>query len=236
MTKEPRKLTRIMLSLSIAAGISREQLKQGLTHHRTALEQRFGKDAEMMISIQQENDPFTMITGARKIESAAAIMQISYPDNWPEADIANRLKGLANSLAEVIDTSTSALVFGRAYLLLEVQGNAFCGFIGRRDPGKTVDEMRNWWLHHHAPYAQSLTGYANHGYDQLHVDREASQRLCAASGFPYTPYDMADCLDLPNQAEFLSATADPEIARKLYEDEVGFLDHSSWRGAFTDKI
>ena len=236
MAREPRKLTRVMWMLSAAPGISRDALKDGLIRHRPALQQRFGKDAELMISIQQLNDPFTMITGARTIAPAAATMQLSYPDGWPEADLAQRLKGLAAALSDVVDPSTSDQVHGRAYLVLESPGNAFCGFIGRRDPGKTVQEMRDWWLYHHAPLAQSLTGYSNHGYDQLHVDRDSSKRLCEASGFAYRPFDMADCIDIPNQAEFLSATADPEIGRKLYEDEVGFLDHSSWRGAFTDRI
>lgn len=236
MNKEPRKLSRLMWMLSAASGVSRDALKQGLLRHRPALQQRFGTEAELMISIQQANDPFTLIGGSRRIETAEAIMQVSYPDGWPEAGLAKSLDGLSAALADVVDVGKSAMVFGRAYLLLESPGTAFCGFVGRRDPGRTVDEMRHWWLHHHAPLAQSLTGYSAHGYDQLHVDRDASQRLCAAAGFPFVPYDMADCIDIPDQAAFLSATSDPEIGRQLYEDEVGFLDHSSWRGAFTDKL
>jgi hypothetical protein len=97
--------------------------------------------------------------------------------------------------------------------------------------------MREWWLYHHAPLAMSLTvARAPHGYDQLHVDPETSRKAADAAGFPYVPYDMADSLYISDLGKFVSGTADPEIAKKLYEDEVGFLDHTSWRGAFTDTV
>ena len=135
MNKEPRKLSRLMWMLSAASGVSRDALKQGLLRHRPALQQRFGSEAELMISIQQASDPFTLIGGSRRIETAEAIMQVSYPDGWPEAGLAKSLDGLSAALADVVDVGKSAMVFGRAYLLLESPGTAFCGFVGRRDPG-----------------------------------------------------------------------------------------------------
>lgn len=97
--------------------------------------------------------------------------------------------------------------------------------------------MRYWWLYHHGPLGISLTvARAPHGYDQLHVDLGMSRKAASTAGFPYVPYDMADSLYISDLDEFVRGTADPEIARRLYEDEVGFLDHTSWRGAFADLV
>jgi hypothetical protein len=63
-----------------------------------------------------------------------------------------------------------------------------------------------------------------------------SRIAAEAAGFPYVPYDMADSLYISDLPAFVRGTSDPEIRRRLYADEVGFLDHTSWRGAFTDLV
>ena len=47
---------------------------------------------------------------------------------------------------------------------------------------------------------------------------------------------MGDSLYIEDLDEFVRGTSDPEVQRQLYDDEIGHLDHSSWRGAFTDRI
>ena len=48
--------------------------------------------------------------------------------------------------------------------------------------------------------------------------------------------EQGDSLYIEDLDEFVRGTSDPEVQRQLYEDEIGHLDHSSWRGAFTDRI
>jgi hypothetical protein len=236
MSEAPRTQWRLLALLSRASDDARE-LPKRLAMRRSRLATRFGKEAEILLGVRRADDPFSRIGGDRKIESADAILQVS----WPEVSTALRrsdtLDGLSQELSDDFDIAQSALAVGTAYLMVERKGEVFCAFLGRRDPKVTLREMREWWLYHHAPLAMSLTvARAPHGYDQLHVDPETSRKAADAAGFPYVPYDMADSLYISDLGKFVSGTADPEIAKKLYEDEVGFLDHTSWRGAFTDTV
>ena len=237
LQSEPRILTRLMALLSARPGIATHVLGSFLMGRREPLTARFGADAQIVIGIRRNDDPFSQVGGERKIESADAILQVSFPGEWPQEDLFRRLSGLADDLQEMVDLHKSALALGRAYLIVERDGPVFCGFLGRRHPDISLEEMRHWWLYHHGPLGVALTGTRSpHGYDQLHVEPDASRKAAAVAGFPYVPYDMGDSLYIEDLDEFVRGTSDPEVQRQLYEDEIGHLDHSSWRGAFTDRI
>jgi EthD domain len=236
MNDKPATRLRLLVLLATRE-LSSKKLAERLAQRRPALEKRFGADASVLIGVARADDPFSKIGGSRKIESADAILQASWAGDWPVADLIKRVRGLGEELSDVADINRSALAVGRAYLMDQTDGPIFCAFLGRRDPRVTLEEMRNWWLYRHGPLAMSLTvAHVRHGYDQLHVEPETSERACEAAGFPYVPYDMADSLYIPDLPKFIEGTSDPEISRRLYEDEVGFLDHTSWRGVFTDVV
>lgn len=233
----PRILTRLLALLSARAGTATEALGSFLATRRERLTARFGADAQILMGLRRADDPFAQVGGERKIEPADAILQVSLPGQWPLDDLLRRLNGLTDDLQEMVDLDRSALAMGRAYLMVEKDGPVFCGFLGRRHPGISLEDMRHWWLYHHGPLGVALTGTRSpHGYDQLHVEPDASRQAAAVAGFPYVPYDMGDSLYIEDLDEFVRGTSDPEIQRQLYEDEIGHLDHSSWRGAFTDRI
>ncbi len=237
LQSESRILTRLMALLSARPGIATHVLGSFLTGRREPLTARFGPDAQIVIGIHRSDDPFLQVGGERTIESADAILQVSLPGESPQEDFFARLSGLADDLREMVDIHKSALALGRAYLIVERDGPVFCGFLGRRHPDISLEEMRHWWLYHHGPLGVALTGTRSpHGYDQLHVEPDASRKAAAIAGFPYVPYDMGDSLYIEDLDEFVRGTSDPEVQRQLYEDEIGHLDHSSWRGAFTDRI
>jgi EthD domain len=236
MSEKPRTQWRLLALLSSAPDGVRE-LPQRLAMRRSRLSARFGKEAEILLGVRRADDPFSKIGGDRKIDSADAILQATWPEESSALQRIDTLDGLSQELRDDFDIGQSALAVGTAYFMVERKGDVFCAFLGRRDPRVTLQQMQEWWLYHHAPLAISLTvARAPHGYDQLHVDPETSRKAADAAGFPYVPYDMADSLYIPNLGEFVKGTSDPEIARQLYEDEVGFLDHTSWRGAFTDTV
>jgi EthD domain len=236
MSGRPSTRMRLMALLSKRAGDDGEFARQ-LARRRPALATRFGPEAQLLLGVRRADDPFSMVGGDRKIDSADAILQASWPGDSPMPALLNTLDGLADDLRDVVDIDGSALAVGTAYLMVEREGEVFCAFLGRRDPRVTLQEMRDWWLYHHGPLGISLTvARAPHGYDQLHVDPGMSQKAAGTAAFPYVPYDMADSLYISDLDEFVRGTADPEIARRLYEDEVGFLDHTSWRGAFADLV
>ncbi len=236
MSGHPSTRLRLLALLSKRSGDCGE-LARELAQRRSALANRFGRESRVLLGVRRADDPFSKVGGDRKIDSADAVLQVSWPGDSPISALLETIDGLAGDLRDVVDIDRSALAAGTAYLMVEREGEVFCAFLGRRDPRVTLQEMRDWWLYHHGPLGISLTvARAPHGYDQLHVDLGMSRTAADTASFPYVPYDMADSLYISDLDEFVRGTSDPEIARRLYEDEVGFLDHASWRGAFADLV
>lgn len=191
-----------------------------------------------MLSVRREDDPFSDIGGDRKIETLDAFLQVSCPPTVSPADLARLATGLSGDFDDIIDMDKSSLALGTAIVIVASEGPVFLGFVGRRRPDMTAAAMSEYWLNIHAPLALKLMGapHSYHGYDQLHVDQALSQEASRAAGFPYVEYDMGDSIDVPDLQQFLAAMAIPDVGQQLYEDEKRFLDTTSWRGAFTDKI
>ncbi|MET0986316.1 MAG: EthD domain-containing protein [Steroidobacteraceae bacterium] len=239
MTEAIREWVCMLAILTVREGCSLPQLRSALAQQRASLQQRFGPHARVLLGTRRADDPFSAIGASqtRQIESLDALLQVTWPITVTMDAIMRPLRGLGSELSAMVDVAKSSLVLGRALVLVEMQGDVFCGFVGRRRPDLTVEQMRRHWLDIHAPLAIRLTGTVGmHGYVQVHVDRASSEAASTVAGLPFVPYDMGDSLEIPDLERFLQAFADPEIGRQLYEDEKNFLDHSSWRGAFTDKI
>jgi EthD domain len=236
--EEKRSFHRVICCLASKHEISQPLLGENLVKKYAIMKSRFGEKADIMLSVRREDDPFSEVGGDRKIESLEAFMQISFPVSDSLDDIVIRLEGLSGDLEDVIDIERSSISIGQAVVILDSPGEVFLGFLGRRRPDMSIQEMRDYWLNIHAPLAIELMGppLSHHGYDQLHVDQEKSRKAAEIAGFPYVEYDMGDSINVPDLAEFLHAMSDETVARQLYEDETRFLDTTSWRGAFTDKL
>jgi hypothetical protein len=139
--------------------------------------------------------------------------------------------GLARDLEGIADPGLSVVLAGIAYLIIPGNGPMLIALAGRRDPRITVEDMRRWWLEQHAVLVQRIVRPLPEGYEQLHVDRELSRRAAEAAGFAVEDYDAFDSIYTRSVADFLRAATDPEVARQLYEDELGHVDHTSMRGA-----
>jgi hypothetical protein len=228
---------RVLMFLSAAPAVPAAQLRAGLAGRRARLAERFGPQAQIVLGVRLADDPMARVGGARQVESADAIIQITYPETWPAADIIARLCGLGAEMRDLFAADRSILVLGASLTLVAERGPVLFAFVSRRRAGMTLEQMRRWWLERHAPLAIEVFGKAvPHGYEQLHVEPELSRAASEAAGFAYVPYDMADSNEIPDIERFVQVVADPEKQKPLYEDEKNFLDHSSWRGVFTEKI
>ena len=234
MTEYP-KVMRLFAMLAARPGVALEQLKAALQQRRAALQQRFGDEAQLDIGVRRLHDPFAAIGGERKVETADAILQLSYHERALIGDILPRLGGLAAELADSIDITRSSLSIGLSLQIVDLKADIFFGFVGRRRPDLIPAQMSVWWLEKHAPLSLKLVG-PMHGYAQMHFDIEASRTVAEAAGFPHVPYDMGDSIEIPDLEKFVRVLSDPELSRIFYEDEQQFLDTTSWRIAFTDKI
>lgn len=228
---------RVFAFFSAKPSVSREDLLSGLNVLRPALAKRFGAQARIDLGVRREIDPFGAIAGDRKIESADAILQLSYPERHLLGDLLNALRGFADELNGLIDVGRSSLSVGVGLQIVDCPGDVFLGFVGRRRPDLIQAQMSLWWLNRHAPLALKMTGHLiHHGYAQLHLDRDASSQAAAAAGFPHVPYDMGDAIDIPDLDLFMQVQMRPEVQAALFEDEQQFLDHNSWRVVVCDRI
>lgn len=225
-----------MFLLDRAPGISREQMASRLLGLQPALMKRFGTDARIIIGIQRPDDPLQQIGGERRVEPIDALVQITIPGK-SYAPLIFAMPGIRADLESAANPDRIAVAVGYAYVMVARPGSVLLGFLGRRNPAVTLDQMRDWWLTHHGPLAMKLTQErAPHGYDQFHVDPQASRSASDMAKLRYVEYDMGDSIYIDNLAAFIAGSSDPDVQSQLIEDERPFLDHTSWRGSFTDVL
>jgi len=226
----------IIFCLSAKPGLARNALGRALGERLAMLRRRFEPDMKVLLGVAWENDPFQEVAGDRNIESVDAFLQLRLNREIPDTALAQSLKNFASELADVVDIAHSSLSAATTVTLSASEGDVFLAFVGRRRADISREQMSEHWLNHHAPLALSLMGppVCHYGYDQLHVDAKQSASLSQAAGFPFVDYDMGDAILIPDLERFLSVMSDPDIARRLYEDELRFLDTKSWRGAFSN--
>jgi hypothetical protein len=161
-----------------------------------------------------------------------AVLEASLPAAARPDCFAEPLRGFGEELERVADPATVALMVGTAYLVWPDDGRLVLALAARRDPAISVPELRRWWIEQHAALVQEVVRPRARGYDQLHVDRGLSKAASEAAGVWYAPYDMFDSIDVDVVTDLTESTLmQPETAGRLYEDEVGHVDHSSLRGA-----
>ncbi|MGO8856811.1 MAG: EthD domain-containing protein [Steroidobacteraceae bacterium] len=151
-------------------------------------------------------------------------------------DLAAHAEQLGAMIRPLIDVSQAALTVGPTHRIVEPRpGGVFLSLSFRRHPDTTVEQFRHWWLTQHAKVAvPRLPGLL--AYDQVHVDHELSRRASEAAGLPYVPYDSYDNLTWTSMEAFTQSTSNPTAMREVYEDELGHIDHSTYRGSLMDQL
>jgi hypothetical protein len=194
---------------------------------------RLGPGAVLRPAVRLEEDPLAAMLGDRDAPGHVdAVLEASLPSSAPPDCFTEPLRGFGDELAGVADPTTVALMVGTAYLVWPDDGALVLALAARRDPAISVTELRRWWIEQHAALVQEVVRPRARGYDQLHVDRDRSEAVCEAAGIPHTPYDMFDSIDVDAVTDLTESTLmQPETAARLYQDELGHVDHSSLRGA-----
>jgi hypothetical protein len=65
------------------------------------------------------------------------------------------------------------------------------------------------------------------GYQQTHVDPDASQIVAAGSGLAAREHDLGETAYFPSVEAFIGPLSDPDIGKALFDDEAAFVDHTS---------
>jgi hypothetical protein len=116
------------------------------------------------------------------------------------------------------------------------EGDAFLSLAFRRYPGTSVEDFRNWWYGQHAPLCIPILGEELLGYDQVHIDQQATRSAAEAIGVPYVEYDAYDNLTYRSQEGFLISCSDEQGMALIAKDEEGRIDNASRRHALMRKI
>jgi hypothetical protein len=151
------------------------------------------------------------------------------------------LAAIAGALRDVISgfsaPSSVELTAGPIYPMVPVRdGETFLSLAFRRYPGTTSQQFRDWWRYQHAPLCIPILGEAMLAYDQVHVDPDATQAVCAAFGAAPTPYDAYDNLTWADPKGFLKSVSDADAMQRIFADEQGRIDDASRRHTLMRRI
>ena len=230
------RVARLSVMLTPRKGKTRAELGRSLILLRDRFHMLFGPKTHVRIGIRCENDPLGQSMGeARSPTTVEGAVEITGGEG-SSPELAAHAEQLGALLRPLIDVTQAALTVGPTHRIVEPKrGGVFLSLSFRRHPDTTVEQFRHWWLSQHAKVAvPRLPGLL--AYDQVHVDHELSRRASEAAALPYVPYDSYDNLTWASVEGFTQSTSDPTAMRAIYEDELGHIDHSTYRGALMDHL
>lgn len=104
----------------------------------------------------------------------------------------------------------------------------------KRKQGLTLEEFLEYYEHRHVPLVRTLLPSIG-GYTRNYLDiTPVASGGAVGAALPGAPPDFDVITEVwfagtAEYEQFLSALADPEVARRLREDEAVFLDRSTMR-------
>jgi hypothetical protein len=143
-----------------------------------------------------------------------------------------RLSRMIDSLGSLIDRSSSTVVVGTTFRIIDDRTDVALVYAIHRLPGTTNEQYREHWRQRHGPLAKELV--PTRGYEQLHTDLVLSTRLNRDLGFDDAAYDGVATCFFDTREHFASMLAGRESegeASAVYQDELRFLDHDRSFGA-----
>jgi hypothetical protein len=115
-------------------------------------------------------------------------------------------------------------------------GIAILSLAFQRAPGTTSAEFQRWWRYQHAEVCVPLMTPELLAYDQVHLDHARSRAVAEAAGFVDRNYDAYDNLTWADARSQGPSVRDPKISQLILEDEIGHIDHATYRGNLLEQI
>jgi hypothetical protein len=168
---------------------------------------------------------FTTVDAALEITVEAA-------QNDALIDLAGRIGEAVRAIA----TNGAAMTGPMHRMVPPRDGNAILSLAFLRAPGTTSEEFQKWWRYQHAAVCIPLMMPELLAYDQVHLDHARSRAVAEAAGLPDRNYDAYDNLTWADAQSQGPSVRDPKIAQLILEDEIGHIDHATYRGNLLDQI
>jgi hypothetical protein len=170
----------------------------------------------------------------RRFETVDAAIEITI-----EAAQNDALVDLAGRIGEAVRpiVTRGAAMTGPMHRMVPPRdGNAILSLAFQRAPGTTSAEFQRWWRYQHAELCVPLMSPELLAYDQVHLDHARSRAVAAAAGFVDRNYDAYDNLTWADAQSQGPSVSDPAISQLILEDEIGHIDHATYRGNLLEQI
>lgn len=145
-------------------------------------------------------------------------------------ELTGAVKGVAETLGDLIDPEGSAAVAGTEEIFLPGDG-PFAGMYAiRRRPGDSYEHFHDFWRLEHTKLSMYIPGFR---YRQLHAVGYASQKAAATAGVGVGDVDgIVEYFfdDIEYQVQMTQLDNFPEI----YADEKNFIDHDRSTFSYVD--
>ena len=231
------RVSRLAVMLVPRAGLTDAELAKALVEGKPQIAKIFGSEAHIRIGAKCKNDPLSASMGEnRKPGTLSAAIEVTMAEAQLQ-QLAGGAEQLGRLLQPLIDPAQAALTVGITYrILLPRDGAVFLSLSFKRYPDTSIEAFRKWWLEQHSKVAAPLLLPLLLAYDQVHVDHELSCQASARASLPYVPYDAYDNLTWASRQAYIDSVSDPDSMRKIYEDELGHIDHATYRGALMNEL
>lgn len=229
-------MTRLLLLLTARPGTDRDQVRDVV--EKAAASVAAGvSGGQMRVGLQLEQDPLPAMAKAtaRSLTSVGGVIELTDTGNGDPDRLIAAAQGVGDVLENAFDLSDSSALVGEVHTITTGDGDVLLVLGTSRLPTITPEQMHHHWLHVHAPLALSMMpegAGATFRYQQLHSDAEASELAAERLGFSGPYLDGVLEVSSPEPSTFLSIAAQPEFARRIYEDEQKFALQEGMRGAF----
>jgi hypothetical protein len=226
------KLPRVGLLLVARPGVTKDAFAEALVRFRDRATKRMPEGSLVRVGIRHSDDPLgSGVDDWDAMASPDASVEISWPAGTADPDFTAPVRGLVDDFDGLLDPDRCVAFAGTCHLLETGDGPVMMSGGARRVAGTTLEELSDWWLHHHGPLCMQVLEPRPLGYQQLHPDRAASRDVATAAGIATTELDMFVTSYFASVDDFLGPLARPGIAELLRTDEEGHYDHSTMFGS-----
>ena len=170
----------------------------------------------------------------RRFETVDAAIEITV--ETAQIDALPELAGRIGEAVRPIVTRGAAMTGPMHRMVPPRDGDVFLSLAFQRAPGTTSEEFQRWWRYQHAQLCVPLMSPELLAYDQVHLDHARSRAVAEAAGFTDRYYDAYDNLTWANAQSQGPSVTDPNIMRTILEDEIGHIDHATYRGNLLDQL
>jgi hypothetical protein len=217
---------RALVFVTTGPGVDVDTLERAVVAACDDIHGRLVDGGTVRAGVRLDDDPLAAIAREREIRPIQAVVEVSVPEPGGFTNVSAALDGFVAAMGDVMDVDASFVVAGPCHLLADRSGPVMLGSTGKRRADKTRAEFSDWWLTHHGPMSIQLVP-GSVGYQQTHVDPDASQMVADACGLTTRDHDLGETAYFNALEDFLEPLSDPEIGKTLFEDEARFVDHSS---------